>query len=150
MTFRYLTFAIFAALSANSLADNALLLHLNSGEIIRFELNSRPIITFNQNLMTVGSQNYSFSDVNKYTFATQTSINNILDDNIIVFNGDGHIKINGNYNASEIQLYSIEGINYPLSISSNSDNSFTVDISSLHTGYYIIKLGSKRIKIHKR
>lgn len=150
MTLRYLTFVILAALSANSLADNALLLHLNSGEIIRFEINSRPIITFNQNLMTVGSQNYSFSDVNKYTFATQTGINNILDDNTIVFNGDGHIKINSNYNASEIQLYSIEGINYPLSISSNSDNSFTVDISSLHTGYYIIRIGPKRIKIYKR
>lgn len=133
-------------------SEEMMLLHLKSGDIVRFELETKPVITFNGNLLSVGNSHYSIDNVSKYTFSTTNSgIEDIVADTpLIHFDGRALITVKSGDNPNNISLYSIDGKSRPIVFSMTPDGYMTADISELPLGYYLLRVGEKTIKIQKR
>lgn len=131
--------------------DEMMYLYLKNGDVVRFELEAKPVISFSGDMLAVGGGDYAIENVSKYTFrATNSLIDNIAPDSpIIRFDGKSTLMVKAG-SSDAIRLFSIDGICRPVAFIPTSDGYLAADVSDLQPGYYLLSVGETTIKIRKR
>ena len=146
-----LSICAFFAVIESLAEEQSLYLYLKSGAEIVLPLSSAPVISFDNGTVTAGNSQYRFEDVDAYRFNARStsSIEAIgIDNDAIIFDSKGSITLSRVYNTDEILLYDMEGRSMPCEVS-KSDNKTTVNFTATNAGIYILKIGTKSIKLRK-
>lgn len=146
-----LSICAFFAVIESLAEEQSLYLYLKSGAEIVLPLSSAPVISFDNGTVTAGNSQYRFEDVDAYRFNARStsSIEAIgIDNDAIIFDSKGSITLSRVYNTDEIRLYDMEGRSMPCEVS-KSDNKTTVNFTATNAGIYILKIGTKSIKLRK-
>lgn len=132
-----------------------LIVWLNSGEKVYYELNTMPKTTFTESNIVISTTDasvvYPISDIKKYTFeSSNSSMQNIEG------NKDIHVSQNGNIvtianlkEGSSVKVYSVDGImvsNYV----ARANESLKITLSKFPVGVYLIRTNNITYKITKR
>lgn len=128
-----------------------LILQLKSNAVVGFELESRPSIKFEKGNVTVSDRIFTFSEVARYTFGDESQLGIVSPeiDNLWYVGPDGTVTIPISADPESIAVYDLNGISIPVDISIESAG-IKVNFSELPTGVYILKAGSKSLKICKQ
>lgn len=126
-----------------------------NGERIVYSFSEHPVVTYsNKDLVMTTTRltvNYPLAELHKFTFGTEaTTIEHIptLSDGQIRMSGE-MLVLSGFCPSEQILIYSIEGQKV-LDATICSDGSITIDIQSLATGTYVVKVGYITHKIIKK
>lgn len=131
--------------------EQSLYLYLKSGAEIVLPLSSAPIISFDNGTVTAGNSQYRFEDVDSYRFDARptSSIEAIgIDNDAIIFDSKGRLTLSETYDRDDISLFDMDGHSIPCEVSS-TDNKTTVNFTATSAGIYILKIGTKSIKLRK-
>lgn len=151
---KIITFLLVCLLSSGLKAEaseTTLVLELSNGTIDTYALSDRPVITFDRNELKIESNEifttYNIKDVNRYYFDLNSSaIDNIVfDDNShFYFYIEGeNICVKG---ATRASVYSMNG---NMLAEGKGDGEISISLSSFPSGFYIINVNNKTIKIKK-
>lgn len=149
--FAILSLCALFAVTESLAEEQSLYLYLKSGAEIVLPLSGNPIIAFDNGIVSAGNSQYRFVDVDAYRFEARptSSIEAIgIDSGAIIFDSKGHLTLSEIYDTNEISLYDMEGRSIPCEVS-NVDNKTTVNFTATSAGIYILKIGSKSIKLRK-
>lgn len=132
-----------------------LIVWLNSGDKVYYELNTMPKTTFTESDIVISTTDasvvYPINDVKKYTFESSSSSIQNIDGN-----KDIHVAQNGNIvtianlkEGSSVKVYSVDGImvsNYV----AHANEPLKITLSKLPVGVYLIRTSNITYKITKR
>jgi hypothetical protein len=135
------------------IANNTLVVHLQSGTKASFTLTTEPIITFSGTnmIITCGTSytTYGIDDVSYYDYDdVETDISTIKNKSNLSRQGDV-ITLSLLNSGSRVNLYNVEG---QLIISKKADTrgNLTINLSTLSKGVYLLKSNTLTIKISKQ
>ena len=144
-------------IAAASNEPTVLLVNLKGGEIHRFTLSEKPVITFDSEHVFINSSAFStvYENVEKIYFQdnTTTSVKNIDEQVHPRFSfkfTDGHtITVIGCTKTDRLAVYSINGAKVSADVERTAE-SIVVDLTSVPSGIYIIRVNTQSFKIQKR
>lgn len=134
------------AFSIGLSAQNQLTVELNDGEKISFILSDEPVVTLQESQICIITQKIKVElercSVNCFLLTDEINSgidnNQAVSDNLIMdYSSNGQITISGLKNISDIRMCDMSGRQIPVSIS-NSDNYFTLDISPISSGIFVL------------
>lgn len=132
----------------------ALQLELVNGKTISFVLVQKPVITFSGDSITITEggfvTNYLRSEVSHYHFSlVDTSIGFVKEDEVQIVQVLPYLyKVLGF--SGKVQVYNVAGMSFSDSVT-DINHEVLINMQSLPTGVYIIKIGNLRtIKIAKK
>lgn len=126
----------------------SIIFHLKSGTKIVLPIDDKPVITFDNGMITIGNDRYSISNVSKYTISsTEAGIANIMADGITI--DDENIIIRNVSDVDALHIYTTGGMECPCS-KIVDNNCIIINISELTSGYYILSAGLENIKFGKK
>ncbi len=131
-------------------AHQSLIVHLYGGTEVTFNLEDKPVISFDNGSLTVGGRNFALSDVSKYTFSQSSGIEGIDAGAAIMIDSYGNIIIPGNTDAVNVAVYDMNGHTMSVNPVTTASGTVSVSLAHLADGYYLIKIGHETLKIHKR
>ena len=105
-------------------------------------------ITFDANLMAIGSDVYNMNMLKKYYFADSEILGvKEISDEIpgLKIDPKGVISFAGNCAKGNIEVYNLSGLPQPFSLNGN-----VIDISNLNPGVYVVKISNASIKFAKK
>lgn len=131
--------------------EKSLFITFNNGKQAEFKLSQEPEITFGNNEMTVKAANtkttFTLWQVSTFTYGNATTgISKVENNGQLLLEGN-HLIVDGIHN--QIKAYSYDGRTISLSPIVTS-NKTVINLESLSTGVYIIKVNGKSIKIARQ
>ena len=126
---------------------------LKSGDVVMVSICELPKITFDDGIMTVGTDLFQVSNVSKYTIGSGT------DDVISIDAGelkvdarramDGYVTIS-NLGKQEIKLFDLSGKEIQFKMKNENENDVLIDFNGQSAGTYILNIGTESIKLLKK
>lgn len=156
--------ALFATMSVcgtfATTATGTMLLQLKNGESIRFELQSRPVVSFSadsiylKSAAVVAALPYAYNDIAKMEFEdVATSIDTVDKKSAsfgFVMKDAETIKIYGeDIKQWNIAAYTTYGKTLPVKTIADS-NSVVISLEGVASGVYVIRVNGKSYKIYKK
>lgn len=142
-----------------SMASNegdVLMVQMKSGDLYKFHLTERPVVTFWPDGIKIVSSDFSaeYKDVQKIYFEEYTTDVTLPQDvqaNEMIFTYlDGHtVQIDGLKGNTAIRVFTLEGKMMSLDIE-RQVNSIKVDLAAYPKGIYIIRCNNHSFKVTKR
>ncbi len=120
-------------------AHQSLIVHLYGGTEVTFNLEDKPVISFDNGSLTVGGRNFALSDVSKYTFSQSSGIEGIDAGAAIMIDSYGNIIIPGNTDAGNVAVYDMNGHTMSVNPVTTASGTVSVSLAHLADGYYLIK-----------
>lgn len=157
MTRRFLiVMVLLASLPLCTMAETAMALQLElvSGETVSFVLDNKPVVSFSGDSIQISEGGFATSylraEVSHYHFSmVDTSAGSVKEDAVKIVQLSPYLY-NVQGGLSKVLVCNVAGINYPNTVT-RQDSEVLVDLRSLPTGVYIIKIGNLRtIKIAKK
>jgi hypothetical protein len=134
-------------------AEKSMYVYLKNGDVVTFSISDLPKITFDDGVMTVGTELFQVSNVSKYTIGTET------DDVISIDAGDlkvdarraldGYVTIS-NLGKQEIKLFDLSGKEIQFKMKNENENDVVIDFNDHSAGTYILNIGTESIKLLKK
>ncbi len=139
-------------LTSSLLAEkrDCLLLHFNNGHQVVFLLKDGPKVTFEGNLVSVGTGQYQFSNIQKYIIADSESINTgiaLLDKESEKCRIEAGVLylLTGNQSCM-VRLYGSDGKEMPIDGKVGSGDMRSFDLSGYASGVYLLRVDDETIK----
>lgn len=123
--------------------DYMKLCHKSGAEIL-LALDQKPRIKFQDNFVSVGTNRYEIAELDKYTFIDSSNVENIINDEDIYLDANGHLHLRGGLMGTVI--YDVNGRQVNFEIIEISDG-WILDLSKLATGVYFVTIGQTTFKI---
>lgn len=146
---KYILLLSFLAASLTSLAGiNCVVVCDKDDKETIIPINDASEITFDANLMTIGSDVYNMDLLKKYYFADSENlgVKEIYGEiPELKIDPTGLISFGGTAAQENIEVYNLAGISQPFTNSGN-----TIDIRNLPPDVYVVKIGSASIKFAKK
>ena len=151
-----LLLCMFYTTSMASNEGDVLMVKMKSGDLYKFHLSERPVVTFWPDGIKIVSSDFSaeYKDVQKIYFEEYTTDVTLPQDvqaNEMTFTYlDGHtVQIDGLKGNTAIRVFTLEGKMMSLDIE-RQVNSIKVDLAAYPKGIYIIRCNKHSFKVTKR
>lgn len=146
---KYLLFASLMMLKLNAYAsiDCVVICDKEDKETI-IPIKDASEITFDANLMAIGSEVYNMNLLKKYYFADSENLGvQEISGEIpgLKIDPSGLISLGETTRMGNIEVYNLAGISQPFSVTGN-----VIDIRNLQSDVYVVKIGSATIKFVKK
>lgn len=135
---------------------DVLMVQMKSGDLYKFHLSERPVVTFYPNGIKIVSSDFSaeYNDVQEIYFEEYTTDVSLPIDNqtnTVSFTYlDGQtIQIDGLREQASIRVYALNGKSMPLHVDRQS-NCVKVSLAAYPKGIYIIRCNKNSFKVSKR
>lgn len=149
-----LTAATATTTRADENQKGRLVVWLNNGEKVFFQLEENPTTTFNGDIVAIATSDvyvsYTLDQLNKYTYETVADGIFALKDNEMRVKQTGALIVFENVKLrSTVQLFSANGVTLG-SLKGGSNNTVTVSLENYPRGAYLINVNNTTYKVFKR
>lgn len=151
-----LLLCMFYTTSMASNEGDVLMVQMKSGDLYKFHLSERPVVTFYPDGMKIVSSDFSaeYKDVQKIYFEEYTTDVSLPIDNqakTVSFTYlDGQtVQIDGLKEHASIRVYALDGKSMPLHVDQQS-NCVKLSLSAYPKGIYVIRCNKHSFKVTKR
>ena len=151
-----LLLCMFYTTSMASNEGDVLMVQMKSGDLYKFHLSERPVVTFGPVGIKIVSSDFSaeYNDVKEIYFeeyTTDVSLPRDYQANAASFTYlDGQtIQIDGLKDHANIRVYALNGKSMPLHVNQQSDR-VKVSLASYPNGIYVIRCNKHSFKVTKR
>lgn len=130
---------------------DCIVVHMKAGNKVFVHINEHPKITFENQMISVNTEQYLISNISKYTFANYAqSIESATTDRGMLFTKEGHVFVQVNNPKSVINVYSIDGKVLKTDIHVSTDNTADIDLSDFPQGVYLLSIDGETLKIQRQ
>lgn len=122
-------------------------LYHKSGATMMLALEQKPIISFDTNGVSIATERYSFSELDKYVFvnlSAESGLAEILGAGDLLLDSQGYLHLP--YSQKDIAIYDMNGIVAECS-AIKCEGEIIVDMSKLKSGIYLVSLGDTTFKV---
>lgn len=129
-----------------------IIIHMKNGDKVLVNTNENPKISFSNQKISIGTEQFLISGISKYTFGspTQNIDNTTVDINGLISSNDGHVCILLANTKSTIKVFSVDGTILKTNVQIYNSRVADIDLSNYPAGVYLLSINGETIKIMKR
>lgn len=131
---------------------DCIVIHMKAGNKVFVHINEHPKITFENQMISVSTEQYLISNISKYTFDNyaQRIENETMVRNEVQTSKDGHVYVQMGNPDGILKVYSVDGVELNVNILINGDGMADINLSKHPAGVYLLSIDGETLKVQKR
>lgn len=142
--------ACICAYSAKAIPRDCMLLHFTNGSKLILPVAQEPKILFNENVITIMTEQYLLSNISKYTFedSETVDIKNPTNKDYSYSKNGNQVTIKLASSNINVKLFTISGLQLP--VDKTDKKMLSIDLNKYTENILLLQVGNETVKITRK